>query len=106
MWCPKCQCDRTITGDETITNSEIRGEAHCNKCGLTLKTWVRKIPTTPFVGANSQPQFKVWERIQIKGGMMKTIGKCAYCKDPIYDFQAVDKTDKYHAGCKQIKDKE
>ncbi len=37
---------------------------------------------------------------------MKTIGKCAYCKDPIYDFQETGKAGKYHKSCKQIKDKE
>lgn len=52
MWCPKCQCDRAVTGNETIVRGEIQGKVHCNKCGLTLKTWARKIPTISFVGAN------------------------------------------------------
>ena len=33
---------------------------------------------------------------------MKTVGKCVYCNDPIYDFQETDETGKYHKGCKEI----
>jgi len=36
--------------------------------------------------------------------MMKTVGKCPYCKDPIYDFQAKVKVgkEKLHKGCLHI----
>jgi len=32
---------------------------------------------------------------------MKTIGKCAYCNDPIYDYQAMVEVgkEKLHKGC-------
>ncbi len=35
---------------------------------------------------------------------MKTIGKCAYCKDPIYEHQAQVKVGrvKLHKGCLHI----
>ncbi|KKM61547.1 hypothetical protein LCGC14_1530550, partial [marine sediment metagenome] len=35
---------------------------------------------------------------------MKTVGKCPYCKDPIYDFQAKVKVgkEKLHKGCLHI----
>ena len=38
----------------------------------------------------------------IKGGEMKTVGKCVYCNDPIYDFQELKINDKFaplHKGC-------
>ena len=39
------------------------------------------------------------------GGMMKTIGKCTYCKDPIYDFQKLEVEGNViplHKGCLAI----
>ena len=36
---------------------------------------------------------------------MKTIGKCVYCGDPLYDFQDTIKVKgkgKYHKGCLDI----
>ncbi len=41
--------------------------------------------------------------------MVKEIGKCSYCNDPIYDFQKVDvKGDlvHLHRGCVQIRAEE
>ena len=32
--------------------------------------------------------------------------KCKYCGDSILEFQETDKTGRYHAGCKRIRDKE
>ncbi len=39
---------------------------------------------------------------------MKAVGKCAYCKDPILDFQAKVKVgkEKLHRGCLHILTKE
>lgn len=40
---------------------------------------------------------------------MKTIGKCAYCGDPIYDFQKLEVNGKFiplHKGCLHIVAKE
>lgn len=39
---------------------------------------------------------------------MKTVGKCAYCKDPIYESQAKVKVgkEKLHTGCLHILTKE
>ena len=36
---------------------------------------------------------------------MKTIGKCAYCDDPLYDFEefAGKGKVKYHIGCYKIR---
>ena len=38
----------------------------------------------------------------------KTVGKCIYCKDPIYSFQEVVtvRGDEYHSGCADIEDGE
>lgn len=51
--------------------------------------------------------------IMKKGGtkeinMAKEIGKCAYCADPIYDFQEMvtSKGKQYHISCWSIKKKE
>ena len=39
---------------------------------------------------------------------LKTIGKCTYCKDPVYTWQETSMVDGklYHSGCKRIKDEE
>ena len=34
---------------------------------------------------------------------MKTVGKCKYCSDPIYDFQVCEYKD-YHKGCWELEE--